>query len=245
MPTLHTNEKHADDFIHSLHQLTNIPLRKLERYSKSNQVINVLEHPHVLEPTATQLQKLEQLSAFLRSYRIVSWAAENDKQTIRSPEQAGHFFTAYLEGMKDHEQFMVAFLDTNNRIIETRTISEGGLNYTFVHPRNVLKAALNCDCASLILAHNHPSGSRNPSPEDLKLTQRIVDVFSPLDIQVLDHIIIAGNGYVSLAETGSLPRAAERPANYEIFPISVQEPQNRTYQQESWNTAEYEEDWER
>lgn len=245
MATLHSNEKHTHDLIRSLHQLTKIPLRKLESYSKTNNIMNVLEHPLTIVPTASQLQKIEQLNSFLRSYHILSWAAENDKQIIRSPEQAGHFFSAYLKGMKDHEQFMVAFLDTSNRIIETRTFSEGGLNYSYVNPRNVLQAALYCDCASLILAHNHPGGSRNPSPEDIQLTQRIVDIFSPLNIQVLDHIIVAGNSYVSLAEKGNLPRAAENSANYDVFPFLANEPQNWVYQQENRNTPDYEEEWER
>jgi len=244
MATLHTPEKHANDFIRSLHQLTKIPIRKLESYSKANHIVNVIDHPLAIVPTASQLQKLEQLNAFLRSYRILSWQTENDKKAICSPKQAGDYFSAFLEGIKDREFFMVAFLDTSNRIIETRTLSEGGLNQAMVFPRDILKAALNCDCAALIFAHNHPSSTQTPSIEDIQLTQRMVDILQPLNIQVLDHIIIAGNNYVSLAERGNLPKTAENPANYDVLSFHAREPQNWTYQQDIW-THEQDDEWER
>lgn len=118
---------------------------------------------------------------------------------------------------------MAAFLDIKNQVIETRIISEGGVSEALVHPRSVLKAALNCDCSSIILAHNHPSGIPTPSPEDMLLTERMLAIFDPLRINVLDHIIIGGTNFASLAELGQMPRAAERAASYEIITTAARE----------------------
>ena len=77
-------------------------------------------------------------------------------------------------------------------------------------------------CRSLFFA-NHPGGTLSPSPEDVQLTRRLVDIFDPLNIKVLDHIIIAGNGYISLAESGNLPNVAEKPSSYESIPLRAME----------------------
>ncbi|MFB5678072.1 RadC family protein [Paenibacillus terreus] len=221
MDDLASVEKYARDFIQSVHKLTQIPLRKLERYGTSNNLMNVLERPLTLEPTELQLKKLEQLNAFLRAYRILKWEEENAKQVIRSPHDAGSYFNALLEGIRDRERFMVAFLDNGNHIIETRTLAVGSIDQAPIYPRFILKAALNSDCSSIILAHNHPGGSMKPSAEDLLLTKRLVDIFNPLNINILDHIIIGNKGFVSLAELGNLPRVAEGPASYEAITMNV------------------------
>ncbi|GIQ68336.1 DNA repair protein [Xylanibacillus composti] len=244
MGYLHTNEKYFSDFVQSIHKLTRIPLDKLEEYGKVNNLINVLEHPRVLEPTVAQFQKIEQLNAFLRAYRVVKWEEENARQCIRSPQQAGDYFSTLLEGVRDRERFMVAFLNNSNRIIETRTISEGSIDQAPVYPRDILKPALNCDCSSLIFAHNHPGGTLSPSPEDVQLTRRMVDIFNPLNIQVLDHIIIAGNGYLSMAEMGKLPSVAERTANYESISLPVMEQSDYPYET-LHSSDEIDDEWER
>ncbi|MCX7923852.1 MAG: JAB domain-containing protein [Clostridia bacterium] len=111
---------------------------------------------------------------------------------MNSSTVAGQYFSALLTGMKDKERFIVSFLDNGNNIIETKTMSEGSIGQTAVYPREILKYALACDCNAVILAHNHPGGSKNFSMEDKELTQRIVDIFHPLQIKVLDHIIVGG-----------------------------------------------------
>ncbi|MNM85021.1 hypothetical protein D3C81_971270 [compost metagenome] len=185
--------------------------------------MNALEHPHSLELTSAQLRKVELLNAFLRSHRFLQWEEENAKQKITSPELANRYFSVHLSGVKDRERFMTAFLDRKNQIIETKVISEGSVGEAHVYPRNILKAALNCDCSSIILAHNHPSGIPNPSPEDVMLTQALVTIFEPLQIKVLDHIIIGGTNFVSLASLGQMPRAAEASPSYNVLKRNVRE----------------------
>lgn len=202
------------DYIQSLSRLTGIPLDKLQQYGSANNLLNALEHPYSLELTSAQIRKVELLNAFLRSHRFLQWEEENAKQVISSPEIANRYFSIHLAGIKDRERFMVAFLDRKNQIIETKVISEGSVGEAQVYPRNILKAALNADCSSIILAHNHPSGISTPSPEDIMLTKNLVSIFSPLHIQVLDHIIIAGTTFASLANLGQMPRVAESTPSY-------------------------------
>jgi len=125
--------------------------------------------------------------------------------------------------VKDKERFLVAFLDNSNSIIELRTVSQGTTNMAVVYPRDILKMALANDCSSIILSHNHPGGSLRASNEDVGLTQRIVDIFKPLDINVIDHIIVGGYSFSSMAENDVLPNNKMDVANYEPIKLSVAE----------------------
>lgn len=112
---------------------------------------------------------------------------------------------------------MVTFLDNGNNMIETKTMSEGSISQTAVYPREILKYAIACDCNAIVLAHNHPGGSELFSLEDKALTQRLVDIFNPLDIKVIGHIVVAGTRYSSMAEKGELPHHSINKANYEVI----------------------------
>jgi len=124
---------------------------------------------------------------------------------------------------------MVAFLDNGNNVIETKIMSEGSISQAMVYPREILKHAIACDCRAIILAHNHPGASTHFSPEDRALTQRIVDIFHPLEIKVLDHIVVGGTSYSSMAERGEIPQQCKSTANYEVIALgetAVEEDQN-------------------
>jgi DNA repair protein RadC len=183
-----------------------------------------------MEPNEKQLEKIGLLNEFIASYNILKIYESNEKVTLNSSTIAGQYFLALLGGIKDKERFMVAFLDSGNNIIETKTMSEGSIGQTAVYPREILKYALACDCNAMILAHNHPGGSKNFSPEDRSLTQRMVDIFHPLEIKVLDHIIVGGGSYTSMAERGIVPCQSKGTANYEeiaLGAIPVEEKRNR------------------
>ncbi len=213
------NILHAEKFIKGLITLTGLPYKKVQQYIKGNNPFNILEHPHIIEPNAKQLEKIGLLNEFIASYNILKIYESNEKITFNSSTLAGQYFLALLGGMKDKERFMVAFLDSGNNIIETKTMSEGSVGQTAVYPREILKYALACDCTSMILAHNHPGGSQNFSPEDKSLTQRFVDIFHPLEIKILDHIVVGGTSFSSMAEKGDLPRHCRDKANYEVIAL--------------------------
>jgi len=212
---------HTENFLKGLTTLTGLPYKKVQQYVKGNSPFNILEHPHILEPNEKQLEKIGLLNEFIASYNILKIYESNEKITLNSSTVSGQYFLALLGGMKDKERFMVAFLDSGNNIIETKTMSEGSIGQTAVYPREILKYALACDCNTIILAHNHPGGSKNFSPEDNALTQRIVDIFHPLEIKVLDHIIVGGASYSSMAERGNIPHQCKSTANYEVIALGA------------------------
>jgi len=113
----------------------------------------------------------------------------------------------YLQSLfQDHnrEIFAVAFLNQSNRINHIETISEGGITGTIADPRIILKKALEENAVSLVLCHNHPSGSLKPSRQDEEITKKIKEAAKYFDIKVLDHIIVSDSGYFSFADEGIL-----------------------------------------
>ena len=102
----------------------------------------------------------------------------------------------------DREHFVVFDLDARHRIIERRIVHIGTLTGVEVHPREVFRQALLNSAAAIIIAHNHPSGDVSPSRQDLEITSRLREVGEILGIALLDHVIVAGDGFLSLAERG-------------------------------------------
>ena len=100
----------------------------------------------------------------------------------------------------DREHFVCVHLDTRNTVLGVETVSIGSLNYSIVHPRECFKAALLLNAAAVILVHNHPSGSVEASAEDIALTKRMVQAGKLIGIEVLDHIIIGGENYMSFKQ---------------------------------------------
>ena len=172
------DEKHASLFIKGISRLTGISEKKLIKYAAENNLFNVLEHPYTISPNNQQLEKIYILNEFISMYRVLKLQENEDKLSFSSSKIAGEYFTALLGGIKDREKFMVAFLDTGHRIIELRTFSEGSVSEAAVYPREILHAALNCDCKAVLLAHNHPGGSKVPSIQDLDLTQKLISIFT-------------------------------------------------------------------
>lgn len=213
------NMPHTENFLKGLTTLTGIPMKKIKEYAKDNSPFNILEHPRIIEPNEKQLQKIGLLNEFIASYNLLKSHESENKIKITSPEQAGAYFVPLLSGKKDKEKFMVAFLDSGNNIIHSSVVSEGTVAQAVVYPREILKQALACDCKSMLIAHNHPGGSIMPSNEDKNMTQRLVDIFHPLEIRIHDHIIVADTKYTSMAEKGYMPSSAQAGANYEPFEI--------------------------
>ena len=114
-------------------------------------------------------------------------------------------------GACDRECFAVALLDRKNRVTGFHVVSIGCLQGTLVHPREVFKAAILANAAAIIALHNHPSGDPTPSAEDREVTQRLRAAGELLDIPLLDHVILAADGYWSLVEGGALEPKRREP----------------------------------
>ncbi|MFC0522455.1 DNA repair protein RadC [Pontibacillus salicampi] len=126
-----------------------------------------------------------------------------ERYAVKSPDDAADYV---MEEMRDlhQEHFVCIFLNTKNQIIHRQTIFIGSLNASIVHPREVYKEAVKRSAASIICAHNHPSGDPTPSQEDIHVTRRLTECGKMLGIELLDHIVIGDRKYISLKEKGYL-----------------------------------------
>jgi DNA repair protein RadC len=123
------------------------------------------------------------------------------KQQISSSKDVFEYFHANLSDSQ-YEEFWVLLLNRGNKIIKKVMISEGGISGTVADPKRIFKTAIENNATSIILCHNHPSGNLKPSEADIKLTKKLKDAGSLLDIAVLDHIIIGEEKFFSFADEG-------------------------------------------
>ena len=122
---------------------------------------------------------------------------------IRRPEDTLPVLESELSELA-YERFIALALNTKNHVVAVLPVSSGSLNASIVHPRELFQRAILANCASLILAHNHPSGDPVPSPEDIALTRKLIDAGLLLDIPILDHVILGYGKYSSFKEMGLL-----------------------------------------
>ena len=149
------------------------------------------------------LAKASQIKAAFELGKRISSMTPETRPVIKSPEHVAQLVMEDLRNL-DRETFHIVCLNTKNQVVKTEMISKGSLNSSLVHPREVFKTAISRSAAAVILVHNHPSGDPSPSPEDLKITRRLVEVGELVGIEVLDHLIIGQQSYISLKEKGHM-----------------------------------------
>jgi DNA repair protein RadC len=128
------------------------------------------------------------------------------EQTVRGPpithpKEMGKYLSMHFIG-KQHEVFVVVFLDTQHRVLAVEEMFRGTIDSAEVHPREVVRAALRRNAAACVFAHNHPSGNPEPSSGDRALTIRLKQALALVEVRVLDHLVVAERSVVSLAERG-------------------------------------------
>ncbi len=124
------------------------------------------------------------------------------RPVISSPADVDRLLRGRIANL-DREKFVAVLLNTKNEVLGTPLISVGTLSAALVHPREVFKPAIRASAASVVLAHNHPSGKAEASREDREVTNRLVEAADVLGIEVLDHVIV-GDGFYSMKENGML-----------------------------------------
>jgi DNA repair protein RadC len=139
------------------------------------------------------------LAAFELGRRAAS--AQGSKLQVRSPDDVVGRYQPLLRDLR-HEVFKVLLLDSANHLLRDVKVSDGILNSSLVHPREVFRPAILEPAAGIILLHNHPSGNPEPSGEDVQITRQLVEASKIIGIPIHDHIIIAGSSYTSFAEKG-------------------------------------------
>ena len=165
-----------------------------------------------MKPEASQGNRLYVRSE-LRRYRVanadeiieaaraVAGQRMQRGESFTDPQASGRFFQDKLAGL-EREVFAAAFLDTRHRLIEYVELFQGTIDGAEVHPREVVRQALRCNAAAVIVAHNHPSGTTDPSAADRAVTARFKQALALVDIRLLDHVIVSGWASLSLAMKG-------------------------------------------
>ncbi|QKY69348.1 DNA repair protein RadC [Lentibacillus sp. CBA3610] len=133
-----------------------------------------------------------------------SMQSKKERRTvIRSPEDVADYLNCDM-GQLNQEHFVTLLLNTKNEIMHKITLFIGSLNASIVHPRELYREAVKYSAASVIVAHNHPSGSPKPSQEDVHITRRLAESGKMIGIELLDHVVIGDGRYVSMKEKGYL-----------------------------------------
>jgi DNA repair protein RadC len=145
--------------------------------------------------------KAAQIKAAIELGTRLAREQNDERGPISSPADAAALIQLEMQGLMQ-ENLRVLLLDTRNRLVRIETVYVGSLNLSLVRVGELFKAALQYSAASLILAHNHPSGDPTPSPEDVALTRSVVQAGKLLDVDVLDHLVIGYGKFVSMKEQG-------------------------------------------
>jgi DNA repair protein RadC len=145
--------------------------------------------------------KYAQLQAVLEMTRRYLSEEVRERDVLTSPEATRNYLKSCLRG-HPHEVFACLFLDNRHRVLRYEELFQGTIDGASVHPREVVRRALQLGAAAVIFAHNHPSGVAEPSQADLRITQRLKDALALVDVRVLDHVIIGEGAGASLAERG-------------------------------------------
>jgi DNA repair protein RadC len=143
--------------------------------------------------SSTLLRLVKEIGALYLAQKMKSG------DVLSSPQAVLDFARAKLSGYP-REAFMVIFLNTKNRVLHHLVIQEGTVDRAVVYPRRLVEEALTFHASAVILVHNHPSGNAQPSNEDKQLTRAIVEALHPIDLRVLDHIIVGREGHFSFRE---------------------------------------------
>ncbi|WP_303785468.1 DNA repair protein RadC [Azovibrio restrictus] len=150
------------------------------------------------------LAKAAQLKASFELARRALQETMREQSLMNAPDPVRDWLRLNLAHLP-HEVFVALWLDNQNRLIASEELFRGTLNQTSVYPREIVKSALAHNAASVIFAHNHPSGAREPSQADNLLTRQLREALALVDVRLLDHFIVAGNAPpLSMAERGWL-----------------------------------------
>jgi DNA repair protein RadC len=179
-------------------------LRMAERLLIQFDHLPGLARATITELTATKgvgQAKAAEIKAALEIGRRLVASAPEERPRVSSPDDAFHLLKSEMMFL-DQEHLRLILLDTRNRVLRTPTIYVGSLNTSVIRVGELFRAAIRENAAGFIIAHNHPSGDPAPSPEDINVTRQVVQAGKLLDVDVLDHIVIGRNRFVSLKQRG-------------------------------------------
>ncbi len=172
----------------------------LERFGSLAKVLDaprdkLMQVDGVREHTATLLKLTKAMG---RAYEV---SRLSEEQVLPTIEACGDYLKAYLKGRRN-ETVMLLSLDAKMKVLQCQEVGEGSINSANVPVRRVVEMALEAGASSVVLAHNHPSGIALPSGDDIQTTRRLAMALSAVEIQLVDHIVVADEDYVSMVQSG-------------------------------------------
>ena len=174
----------------------------LTQFGSLNGIFAATEH-ELSQVHGIGTSKYVQLQAIFEMSRRALSEQLQQRDVFKSPQAVRDYLVLKL-GSLTKEVFLVLFLDTQNRLLASEEMFSGSLSETSVYPREVVKRALHHNAASVIFAHNHPSGTAQQSQADELITKQLKQALALVDVRVLDHFIVAGNNTLSFSERGLL-----------------------------------------
>jgi len=173
-----------------------------QHYPTMQLLSNLTEQEFLTIPGITKAKARGLVTAIRLGKAFFTGDVGEEAYYIKSPQDI--FKYCRHMGLLEEERFVVLLLTTKNKVIAHYEISKGSLNSTIVHPREVFAHAVRVKAASVVCVHNHPSGCPDPSREDIEVSARLREAGRIIGVELIDHVIIGGVGYVSLKEKGLL-----------------------------------------
>ena len=176
----------------------NDALRPLDKLPSNSSLRDITETMTSITHSHCVSQSLSLINEFQRRY--LSQGLQRSQQFL-DPDEVKTYLRAELS-QRRRERFIALFLDNQHRLIQCRVLFKGTIDSANVHPREVVRVALDLNAAAVIFAHNHPSGVAEPSDADRRITDRLINALSLIDIRVLDHFVVGDRDVISFAQRG-------------------------------------------
>ena len=209
-----------EKLIDGLSRITGIGKDVITSYARESDVLHVIDHPMVIGVETDQYEKIVELREFLNAYQVLRKNEHEKRKSLSGPDHAKDYFISQLAYYRERELILCAFLNTKAEVISCEKVSQGTVDCAALFPREIVKRVIQLDAAGIILAHNHPGNSLAPSQNDLALTRRLYSILSPLEVKLLDHIIVGGGEALSLCEMKFLPNEANPVSNMDYASFS-------------------------
>lgn len=179
-----------------------VPTKQMEFLLKQGlRTLAQISSEELLNLPGIGIEKSIRLAAAFELARRMAKLMPEDTPQIKSPEDTAALVMEEMRHL-DREHFWALLLNTKNQVITRETISIGTLNSSAIHPRELYKAAVRRSAAGVILVHNHPSGDPTPSQQDIEVPKRLIEAGNFIGINVIDHLVIGDNKFVSLRAKG-------------------------------------------
>ena len=200
---------------------TGISSKRVYDFVAENGAGELLPSANRLASTSAQRERLNNLFEFKNLYEIVKSGEKKREHTLSGTDAAMSYFKNLFADRNDKERLVAAYMDSQNRVLATKTMSEGTVSESFVPLREITREALFYNAVSVILAHNHPNGTTFPSIQDKEATARVKKSLGAVGVNLCDHIIVTGNTAISLADLGYIDNSGpEQEMSKAASPVS-------------------------